>query len=128
VDDNGVNLLVFEQLLTTFGHEVVKAASGPEALELAAAQPFDIVLMDIQMPGMSGIEALEALRAAPGPNRTTPVVAITADVTSGGRDRYLELGFDDHASKPIQIKTLTDAMARALAPAPRPASRKSRSA
>jgi signal transduction histidine kinase/ActR/RegA family two-component response regulator len=120
VDDNAVNLLVLEQLLTTLGHGFAKASSGAEALELLDAQAFDLVLMDIQMPGMSGIEALETLRAGDSRNRDVPVVALTADVTSGGRARYLELGFTEHASKPIQVKTLTDAMARALA-APPPA-------
>jgi signal transduction histidine kinase/CheY-like chemotaxis protein len=117
VDDNPVNLLVLDQLLTSLGHTVAKAAGGAEALELAARAPFDLVLMDIHMPGMSGLEALRQLRASSGPNRAAPVIALTADVTSGGRDSYLELGFDDHASKPIQVETLIEAMARALAAA-----------
>ncbi|MBS0410894.1 MAG: response regulator [Proteobacteria bacterium] len=122
VDDNDVNLLVLEQLLSAFGHQVTRATDGPEALTLLGAQAFDLVLMDIQMPRMTGIEALQRLRAADGPNRLTPVVALTADVVSGGRDKYLALGFSDHASKPIQIADLMAAVARAMdgAPAPRP--------
>jgi CheY-like chemotaxis protein len=115
VDDNAVNLLVLEQVLTTFGHDVSKAASGPEALEALAAQPFDVVLLDIQMPEMTGIEVLELLRGADGPNRDAPVVALTADVTSGGRERYLGLGFTEHASKPIQIQEVMETIGRALA-------------
>ncbi|HET6970903.1 MAG TPA: ATP-binding protein [Phenylobacterium sp.] len=115
VDDNAVNLLVLEQLLTSLGQEVAKAASGPEALAALAAEPFDLVLMDIQMPGMSGTEVLELLRRDDGPNRRVPVIALTADVTSGGRQRYLELGFDEHASKPIQLQDLLTAIARATA-------------
>jgi signal transduction histidine kinase/ActR/RegA family two-component response regulator len=118
VDDNAVNLLVLDQLLTAFGHTVAKAASGPEALGLLAAQPFDIVLLDIQMPGMTGIEALQKLRETPGPNQQVPVVALTADVTSGGRQHFQELGFTEHESKPIQVQSLVEAMARALAVAP----------
>jgi signal transduction histidine kinase/CheY-like chemotaxis protein len=114
VDDNAVNLLVLEQLLTSFGQTVAKASSGPEALEALAAETFDLVLMDIQMPGMSGIEALQRLRAQAGPNRAVPVIALTADVTSGGRQRYLDLGFTDHSSKPIQLQDLLDAIGRAL--------------
>ena len=114
VDDNAVNLLVLDQLLSTLGAMIVKAASGPEALELLAAQPFDLVLMDIQMPDMSGLEALQRLRADPGPNQDVPVVALTADVTSGGPSRYLTLGFTDHATKPIQPPELLSAMGRAL--------------
>jgi signal transduction histidine kinase/CheY-like chemotaxis protein len=114
VDDNAVNLLVLDQLLTSLGHNVIKAAGGPEGLEILESQHCDLVLMDIQMPGMTGIVALERLRDAPGPNREVPVVALTADVTSGGRDRYLGLGFDEHCTKPIQVEDLISAMSRAL--------------
>ncbi|MDB5423945.1 MAG: sensor histidine kinase/response regulator [Phenylobacterium sp.] len=120
VDDNAVNLMVLEQVLPSFGHSVVKAQSGPEALEWLARQAFDVVLLDIQMPGMSGFQVLEALRAASGPNQAVPVVALTADVTSGGRERYLALGFDDYAAKPLQIADLMAAVARAVTAAPAP--------
>jgi len=113
-----VNLLVLDQLLASFGHEVAKAASGPEALAALAQRPFDLVLLDIQMPGMTGVEVLQQLRADEGPNRDAPVVALTADVTSGGRKRYLDLGFTDHSPKPIQIHDLMGAIARAMAAAP----------
>ncbi|HEY3948415.1 ATP-binding protein [Phenylobacterium sp.] len=115
VDDNAVNLLVLEQLLTSFGHQVAKASSGAEALEALAGEAFDLVLLDIQMPGMTGVEVLQRLRAADGPNRHAPVVALTADVTSGGRQRYLDLGFTEHSSKPIQIQDLVEAIGRAMA-------------
>ncbi len=114
VDDNAVNLLVLEQLLSSLGCRVTKAESGAEALEALAHEPFDLVLMDIQMPGMTGIEALQRLRAGEGPNAGVPVVALTADVTSGGRDRYLTLGFDEHSTKPIQIEALMNTMAAAV--------------
>ncbi len=118
VDDNAVNLLVLDQLLGAFGHTVSKASSGREALDMLAAQPFDIVLLDIQMPGMTGVEALQMLRGAPGPNRDVPVVALTADVTSGGREHFQALGFTDHEAKPIQVQSLVESIARALAPPP----------
>jgi CheY-like chemotaxis protein len=118
VDDNAVNLLVLDQVLASFGHQVVKAASGAEALSILAVDRFDLVLMDIQMPEMSGVEALRLLHAADGPNQLTPVVALTADVTSGGRQRYLELGFREHCSKPIQIPKLMETIARAAAGGP----------
>ena len=118
VDDNAVNLLVLDQLLSSFGHEVAKAASGAEALEIMGQRAFDLVLLDIQMPGMTGVEVLQHLRAAEGPNRRAPVVALTADVTSGGRQRYLDLGFTEHSSKPIQIEALMEAITRAMAAAP----------
>jgi signal transduction histidine kinase/ActR/RegA family two-component response regulator len=118
VDDNAVNLMVLDQLLSSFGHEVAKASGGAEALAAMAERPFDLVLMDIQMPGMTGVEALQKLRAAEGPNRTAPVVALTADVTSGGRRRYLDLGFTEHSPKPIQIHELMESIARAMAAGP----------
>jgi signal transduction histidine kinase/CheY-like chemotaxis protein len=118
VDDNAVNLLVLDQLLGSLGHQIAKAASGPEALDALGGEPFDLVLLDIQMPEMTGIEVLDRLRAAEGPNRHAPVVALTADVTSGGRERYLALGFTEHASKPIRIQELMEAMGRAMAAAP----------
>jgi signal transduction histidine kinase/CheY-like chemotaxis protein len=118
VDDNSVNLLVLDQLLSSFGHQVAKAASGAEALEVLGQRAFDLVLLDIQMPGMTGVEVLQQLRAANGPNRAAPVVALTADVTSGGRQRYLDLGFTEHSSKPIQIGELMEAITRAMAADP----------
>jgi len=120
VDDNAVNLLVLDQLLLAFGHTVTKASSGPEALGLLAAQPFDIVLLDIQMPGMTGIECLAKLRETPGPNQQVPVVALTADVTSGGRGYFQGLGFTDHEPKPIQVQSLVEAIARAIVVDPLP--------
>ena len=70
--------------------------------------------MDIQMPGMTGIDAVRRLRSEDGPNLDLGVVALTADVTSGGRERYLALRFDEHSAKPIQIEHLLAAMSRAI--------------
>jgi signal transduction histidine kinase/ActR/RegA family two-component response regulator len=111
VDDNAVNLMVLEQILAAFGHQVSRAASGPEALERLAVAAFDLVLMDIQMPGMTGIEALAALRGQPGPNQDTPVIAVTADVLTRDRKAYVALGFDGQVSKPVQIPALTTELA-----------------
>jgi signal transduction histidine kinase/ActR/RegA family two-component response regulator len=118
VDDNAVNLMVLDQLLSSFGFRVTKAASGAEALAAMADRAFDLVLLDIQMPGMTGVEVLQTLRAAEGPNREVPVIALTADVTSGGRRRYLELGFTEHSAKPIQIQDLMDSISQAMAAPP----------
>ncbi|HEX5379044.1 MAG TPA: ATP-binding protein, partial [Phenylobacterium sp.] len=115
VDDNPVNLQVLEQILAAFGHAVQKAADGPSALEALGLRAFDLVIMDIQMPGMTGVEALQALRASDGPNRTAPVIALTADVTSGGRSHYLDLGFDEHTPKPVLIPDLMASISRAMA-------------
>jgi len=114
VDDNAVNLLVLEQLLTSLGHSVSKASSGTEALRALGDEPFDLLLTDIQMPGLTGLDVLESLRAAPGPNQAIPAIALTADVTSGGRQRYLDQGFTEHAAKPIQLQDLLGAVVRAV--------------
>jgi CheY-like chemotaxis protein len=116
VDDDPMNLRVVEEILGAFHHVSLKTASGAEALELLAEQPVDIVLMDIHMPGMSGIEALERLRAAPGPERATPVIALTADVFSRRPDEYRALGFADFVSKPILVSGLLEAIKRAAEP------------
>ncbi|RAK64300.1 ATP-binding protein [Phenylobacterium kunshanense] len=113
VDDNPVNLMVLDQLLSSLDLVVESAASGPEALAALAGSAYDLVLSDIQMPGMTGLDLLRRLRAAPGPNQATPVIALTADVASGGRQRYLDQGFTDHCAKPIELADLLEAIGRA---------------
>ena len=122
VDDNTVNLMVLDQVLSALGHRVTRALSGPEALERAAEQAFDLLLMDIQMPGMSGIEAVACLRDRPGPNQATPALAVSADVLSHDRGGYISLGFSGQVSKPIQIPALMAEIAAALTEPPRQSS------
>jgi CheY-like chemotaxis protein len=105
VDDEPVNRLVLARMIEHLGSQCIEAASGAEALELLRQQPVDLVLMDIQMPRMSGIEAVELLRADVGPNREAPVVAVTGDTTRTRRE-YLQLGFDDYANKPISLASV----------------------
>jgi CheY-like chemotaxis protein len=116
VDDDPMNLRVVEEILTAFHHTSVKAASGPEALELIAERPFDVILMDIHMPGMSGIETVARIRALPGPAHETPIIALTADVFSRHPSEYPELGFNDFVSKPILVSGLLEAIKRAAEP------------
>jgi CheY-like chemotaxis protein len=117
VDDDPMNLRVVEEILTAFHHRTVKVRSGAEALERLAEQAFDVVLMDIHMPGMSGIQAVERLRALEGPARDTPVIALTADVSRHPED-YLDLGFNGYVSKPILVSRLMDAIKAAAEPTP----------
>ncbi len=118
VDDDPMNLRVVEEILAAFGHRAVKAAGGAEALARLGEQPFDVVLMDIHMPGMTGIEAVALIRALPGPERDTPVIALTADVVSRRPDEYRALGFNDFIAKPILVSGLLEAIKRAAEPAP----------
>ena len=114
-DDNPTNLLVLEQLLGALGFVIRKANGGREALEALTSQSFDLVLMDIQMPEMTGIDVLQALRASPGPNRATPLIAVTADAMTLGAERYAELGFAGYVTKPVQVQSLVSAMMAAVA-------------
>ncbi|HEY9216425.1 MAG TPA: response regulator, partial [Phenylobacterium sp.] len=114
-DDNPTNLLVLEQLLGAFGYSIWKAKDGREALEALSTQTFDLVLMDIQMPEMTGVEVLKAVREKPGPNRATPLIAVTADAISHGPERYLDLGFAGFVAKPLHVQTLVSAMMAAVA-------------
>ncbi len=91
VDDHVVNRRLVQDILGGYGHEAVGAASGQEALDLLDHQLFDVVLMDINMPGINGIEVVRRLRGMPGPARTTPVVALTSEVSRTVAD-YLALG------------------------------------
>ena len=118
VDDDPMNLRVVEEILTAFHHTAVNAASGAEALRLIAERPFDAVLMDIHMPGMSGIETVATIRRLPGPERDLPIIALTADVLSRHPSEYASLGFDDFVPKPILVSGLLEAIKRAAEPEP----------
>ena len=113
VDDDPINRTVVREILTAFGHAAVSAASGREGLDQLAHQAFDVVLMDIHMPEMGGLEAVDILRRTPGPNRDVSVIALTADTMSRNREDYLRLGFDDLVFKPILVGTFHAAVQRA---------------
>jgi CheY-like chemotaxis protein len=106
VDDDPMNLRVVQEILAAFGHEAVMACSGTDALERLSVDRFDIVLLDIHMPGMGGLEVVERLRAGDSPGRDTPVIALTADVYSRRPAEYIALGFTDFVSKPILVSGL----------------------
>jgi signal transduction histidine kinase/ActR/RegA family two-component response regulator len=117
VDDNEVNRLVLKTLLEQFGVETELADTGQRALEAWEAGGWDLVLMDIRMPVMDGVEATAAIRrreAQTGRART-PIIALTADAMSHQVDAFLAQGFDGHVSKPIEIGQLLAAMEAALA-------------
>jgi two-component system sensor histidine kinase/response regulator len=125
VEDNDVNRLVASELLAALGVQTRCAASGLEALELVQRQAFDLILMDIQMPGLDGIETTCRLRQMTGSQRT-PVVALTAHAMLGDRQRFLDAGMDDYLAKPIEESELIRVLARWLpteraAAAPKPA-------
>ncbi|EWY39555.1 histidine kinase [Skermanella stibiiresistens SB22] len=101
VDDNQINLRIATIMLTRAGYRVDTAENGEAAVASATATRYDTILMDIQMPGMDGIEATRAIRALPGPAGAVPIVAMTANAMSGMREEYLSAGMDDYVSKPF---------------------------
>ncbi len=107
VDDHPVNRNIIATVLKRLGHMVDLADDGVEAVERAAVRAYDVVLMDIQMPRMDGEQALAAIRGGDGPNRATPVIALTANAMATDRARYLAAGFDAHLTKPLNIAHLT---------------------
>ena len=118
VEDNEVNRLVLEDMLQRYGCQCTTASNGVEALALLAAGHFDVVLMDVQMPVMDGLEATRKLRAreaAEGlPHQL--VIALTANALSGDREMCLAVGMDDYLTKPVTFASLSAAFGRWLPP------------
>ncbi len=112
-EDNVVNQRLACALLTRSGHHVTVAENGREALDLFRAGKFDVVLMDIQMPELDGLEATRRLRARHGAD--VPIIAMTAHAMDGDRERCLAAGMDDHITKPIRPLELADAIQRQVA-------------
>ena len=101
VDDNHVNQRVAARILQRMGHEADLAADGVEAVAQAQARPYDLVLMDMQMPRMDGLEATRAIRALPGEASRVRIVAMTANAFSSDRDACFAAGMDDFIGKPV---------------------------
>ncbi|SEQ60645.1 Signal transduction histidine kinase [Lachnospiraceae bacterium NE2001] len=103
VDDTNMNLLVIVNLLKKTGIKIDTALNGPDSITLAGKNNYDIILMDQRMPGMDGTEAMQEIRKIDSEKaRKTPIICLTADVIRGARERYLELGFDDYLTKPVE--------------------------
>jgi two-component system, sensor histidine kinase len=115
VDDHPVNREVARIMLQAFGCEVVEVCDGQEALDAVSSRPFDLVLMDVRMPRMDGLEATRRIRGMPGPEAGLSIVAMTADAMPEDVDRCLEAGMDSHLAKPISQAGLVAAVNRAVA-------------
>lgn len=115
VEDNERNLKLVRDVLQFAGFDVVAATSAEQGVAMAIEHPPDLVLMDLQLPGMDGTEALRQLRGSP---RTTsvPVVAVTAFAMKDDRERALNAGFDGYLEKPISVLSLP-AQVRSFLPA-----------
>jgi two-component system cell cycle response regulator DivK len=105
VEDNEKSMKLFRDVLLATGHRTLEATTGQRAVELATEHSPDLVLMDIQLPDIGGIEALVRLRADTR-TASVPVVALTAQAMEGDRERFLAAGFDDYLSKPVNVADL----------------------
>ncbi|MGB0631315.1 MAG: response regulator [Alphaproteobacteria bacterium] len=111
-EDNLVNQQVALAMLSKGGHRIDIANDGIEALMMASRKQYDVILMDVQMPNMSGIDATKKIRRLQGPVAETPIVAMTANAMVGDRETYLEAGMDDYVSKPIDPGHLSAVLTR----------------
>ncbi len=103
VDDTEMNILVVTNLLKKTEIQIDTALNGPDAVKLAEENRYDIILMDQRMPDMDGTEAMRLIRGLENKlNCSTPIICLTADVIRGAKDRYLQMGFDDYLTKPVE--------------------------
>ena len=112
VEDNPTNRMIATKLLENLGASVETAADGLLGVEAAARSAFDLILMDVQMPGIDGLEAARRIRALGGPVAAIPIVALTANVLAHQRQSYLEAGMDGVVGKPISPAALLAEIAR----------------
>ncbi|HET7128566.1 MAG TPA: response regulator [Gaiellaceae bacterium] len=110
VEDNAKNMKLLRDVLTAKGYDVLEAASGEEAVALAADELPQLVLMDVQLPGIDGVAALRRVRAD-ARTAAIPVLALTAQAMEGDRERFLAAGFDGYLSKPVDIVELVETVA-----------------
>ena len=102
VEDNPMNMELIMDLLELYGYDVTKAEDGMKALEHLAVKKFDIILLDMQLPKMDGLEVLDRIKKNPA-TADIPVIAVTAHAMKGSEEHFMEMGCVDYVSKPIDI-------------------------
>jgi len=123
VEDNATNRLIAGRMLEAMGARITTADDGIQGVAAASREAFDLILMDIQMPGMDGVEATHRIRALKGPTGEVPILAMTANAMAHQQAAYLAAGMDGAIAKPLSPAALTQAIAQALT-ADRPGTRK----
>ena len=118
VDDNTVNRQVGRAMLQVYGIHVDEASNGMEAIEKMQERPYSIILMDVHMPNVDGVAAMNKIRAMESYNLDTPMIALTADAMIGDKEKYLSLGFEGYASKPVSERDLVAEINRVVAGVP----------
>jgi two-component system cell cycle response regulator DivK len=113
IEDNDKNLELVRDILQAKGYDTLEAGTAEDGLRLAGARGPDLILMDIQLPGMNGIDALKVLRAEPATARI-PVIAITASVMQSDRQEIMRGGFDGFIEKPITVRSFLDVVETTL--------------
>lgn len=113
-EDNQVNQMVIGLMLRQLGHQADIVTNGIEACEQVQKAPYDLVLMDMQMPEMDGMTATVTIRKLPGAAAKIPIIALTANAMEGDRERYIRAGMDDYVAKPIALPLLIAAMNRVM--------------
>jgi signal transduction histidine kinase/CheY-like chemotaxis protein len=111
-EDNAVNQMVALRLLSQMGYRADVAANGLEAIQAVERQPYDVILMDVQMPEMDGLQATRYLRAKKDIEKQPQIIAMTANAMQGDREMCLEAGMDDYISKPVRVEELVAALNR----------------
>jgi two-component system cell cycle response regulator DivK len=117
VEDNEKNRKLMRDVLQFKGYQTIESETAEEGLRLAKEKRPALILMDIELPGMNGIEALARLRAGPE-TRDIPVIAVTASVMSHDQKKILDAGFDGYQHKPLDIKEFLETVRKALERAP----------
>ena len=107
VEDNEKNMKLFRDVLAAMGYRTLEATTGVDAVDLASEHTPDLVLMDIQLPDLDGVQALQRLRAE-ARTASIPIVALTAQAMHGDRERFLAAGFDGYMSKPVNVHDLIE--------------------
>ncbi len=109
VEDNDKNMKLFRDVLQAKGYRTIEATNAEDGLDLAAEHSPALVLMDVQLPGIDGVEALARLRADDATS-ATPVLALTAQAMHGDRERFVAAGFDGYLAKPVDVIELIAAV------------------
>ena len=119
VEDSPTNQMIFRDILTLEGYVVREATTAEEAFAIARSEPLDLILMDVQLPGMDGFDAVQILKGDPA-TRLIPIVALTAHALQPHRERAMKVGCDGYITKPIRAKTFRDTIRSLISSKERP--------